>query len=78
MIAFNKEDIKNWSLRNILYIKGNICNFKDLLKIKNIKISTIYHLAYINGTGTFAKPVEILDVATSGVINIFEICKLEK
>ena len=27
------------SLKNILYIKGNICNFKDLLKIKNIKIS---------------------------------------
>ena len=67
------------SLRNILYIKGNICNFKDLLKIKNIKISTIYHLAYINGTGTFyKKPVEILDVATSGVINILKFAKLRK
>ena len=67
------------SLKNILYIKGNICKFNDLLKIKNLKISTIYHLAYINGTGTFyKKPIEILDVATSGILNILKFAKTKK
>ncbi len=69
------KKIKN--IKNTFHVNGNICNFIDLLKIKNSKISTIYHLAYINGTGTFyKKPIEILDVATNGIFNILKFAKL--
>lgn len=65
------------SLKNIFFVNGNICDYNDLLKIKNTKISTIYHLAYINGTGTFyKKPIEILNVATMGIFNILKFAKL--
>lgn len=65
------------NIKNTFHVNGNICNLNDLLKIKNSKISTIYHLAYINGTGTFyKKPIEILDVATIGIFNILKFAKL--
>ncbi|MDB4154731.1 NAD-dependent epimerase/dehydratase family protein, partial [Candidatus Pelagibacter sp.] len=63
--------------KNIIPIKGDIRIFKDLLKLKKYKISQIYHLAYINGTGTFyKKPVEILDVAILGIYNVLKFANL--
>lgn len=65
--------------QNIISIKGDIRIFKDLLKVKKYKISQIYHLAYINGTGTFyKKPVEILDVAILGIYNVLKFANLFK
>ena len=65
--------------KNIISIKGDIRIFKDLLRVKKYKITQIYHLAYINGTGTFyKKPVEILDVAILGIYNVLKFANLFK
>ena len=56
------------------FIRGDIRNFKKInsaCKNKNVVI----HLAYINGTETFyKKPIEILDIAVKGIINVIESC----
>ncbi len=56
----------------IKFIKGDIRDKKKVFEaVKNI--DTIIHLAYINGTKFFySKPDLVLDVATKGLINIFE------
>lgn len=60
---------------NIKFIRGDIRIKKDFQKIK-FNISKIYHLAYVNGTGTFyKKPVEILDVAILGLYNLLDFAK---
>ena len=65
--------------KNINYICGDIRVFNDLLKLKKYKISEIYHLAYINGTETFyKKPMEILDVAILGILNVLKLAEVFK
>ena len=64
--------------KNIDYICGDIRVFNDLLKLKKYKISN-YHLAYINGTETFyKKPMEILDVAILGILNVLKLAEVLK
>ncbi len=59
----------------IKFIKGDIRNKKNLLKIKD-NVDTVVHLAYVNGTEFFyKKPFEILDIAVNGLINILEFSK---
>ena len=56
------------------FIKGDIRNMKKIaLACKNI--DAVVHLAYINGTANFyKKPVEILEIAVKGIINVIESC----
>ena len=56
------------------FIKGDIRNIKKIsLACKNI--DAVVHLAYINGTANFyKKPVEILEIAVKGIINVIESC----
>ena len=69
--------LKNIS-NKIEFIKGDIRNYKSLLKIRK-KIDTVIHLAYINGTKFFIKkPYEILDIAASGLINILNFTNRQK
>ncbi len=69
--------LKNIS-NKIEFIKGDIRNYKSLLKIRK-KIDTVIHLAYINGTKFFyQKPYEILDIAASGLINILNFTNRQK
>ncbi len=81
VIVFDNDSrgsiLKIRNRQNITYVKGDICIFEDLLKVKKFKISEIYHLAYINGTATFyKKPIEILDVATLGILNVLKFANL--
>lgn len=67
------DDIK----KKIIFIKGDICNQKELNKafIQN-KIHCVIHLAYINGTKYFyEKPIDVLNVGLKGIINILELSK---
>ena len=64
------KDEKN----KFIFIKGDIRNRKKLNSIK-IKIDTVIHLAYINGTKFFyKKPFEILDIAVNGLLNVLDFC----
>lgn len=68
------KDEKN----KFIFIKGDIRNRKKLNSIK-IKIDTVIHLAYINGTKFFyKKPFEILDIAVNGLLNVLDFCKTNK
>jgi nucleoside-diphosphate-sugar epimerase len=60
----------------IKFIKGDIRNKKQVyFATKNI--NSIIHLAYINGTKFFySKPYEILEIATKGMINLIDACKI--
>lgn len=60
----------------IKFIKGDIRNKKQvILATKNI--NSIIHLAYINGTKFFySKPYEILEIATKGMTNLIDACKI--
>lgn len=61
--------------KNIQFIKGDIRNQNDLKKCFKKKINAVIHLAYINGTKYFyTKPEVVLDVATKGLVNIFDLC----
>lgn len=62
--------------KNLKFIKGDICNFTEVKKsMKNI--DALIHLAYINGTSSFYKiPDKIIEIATKGVVNIFDSCIL--
>lgn len=63
--------IKN---KKIQFIRGDIRNKKQLKKAFK-EIDAVIHLAYINGTKYFyTNPDLVLDVATKGLTNIFEIC----
>ena len=60
--------------RNIKFIKGDIRSKKNL-SIAFKKIDAVIHLAYINGTKFFySKPELVLDVATKGLTNVFDLC----
>ena len=68
------KDEKN----KFIFIKGDIRNRKKLNSIK-IKIDTVIHLAYVNGTKFFyKKPFEILDIAVNGLLNVLNFCKTNK
>tara|TARA_Y100000294_G_scaffold38482_1_gene34259 strand:- start:59 stop:1000 length:942 start_codon:yes stop_codon:yes gene_type:complete len=60
--------------KKIIYIKGDIRN-KNLVNKSFKNIDIVVHLAFINGTKFFyEKPIEVLDVATKGIINTMEAC----
>ena len=60
--------------KNLVFIKGDIRNLISLKKAFKKKIDVIIHLAYINGTKYFySKPEQILDIATKGLINIYDL-----
>ena len=59
--------------KNIKFIAGDIRDKKDLLKAFK-GVNAVIHLAYINGTKYFySEPDLVLDVATKGLINIFDL-----
>ena len=59
---------------NLIFIKGDIRKINDLRKAFKNKIDVIIHLAYINGTKYFyTKPEQILDIATKGLVNIYDL-----
>ncbi len=65
--------------KNIIFIKGDICNKKDLEKAFKKKINSVIHLAYINGTRYFyEKPIDVLNVGLKGIINTLELSKKYK
>lgn len=69
-------------LKNVInkidFIKGDIRDYKSLIKIKK-KIDIVIHLAYINGTKFFyQKPFDILDIAVNGLINVLNFSKEKK
>ncbi len=60
--------------KNLTFVKGDIRNKKLLGKVFKKKLDTIIHLAYVNGTKYFySKPDEILDIATKGLINVYDL-----
>ena len=60
--------------KNIKFISGDVRRKNILIKAFK-KINVVIHLAYINGTKFFySKPETILDVATKGLVNIFDLC----
>ena len=62
-------------LDNIEFIQGDIRDF-DVVSKACEDIEHIHHLAYINGTENFyKKPELVLDVAASGIINLYNCCK---
>ena len=69
----NKTDLK-FDKKNCQIIKGDITLVNELNKCFKNKIHAIIHLAYINGTNSFyKKPVEIINVALKGLINVFDL-----
>jgi len=60
--------------KKIKFIKGDIRKKESLNKaLKNT--DAVVHLAYINGTKNFYKhPVEILEVAVKGIVNVLDGC----
>jgi len=64
--------------KKIKFIKGDIRNYKKLNKAA-LKVDSIIHLAYVNGTKYFySNPTLVLDIAIKGIVNIFEVCKKNK
>ncbi len=60
--------------KNIKFIKGDIRSVKDLKKAFK-GVNAVIHLAYVNGTKYFySKPDLVLDIASKGLINVFDIC----
>ncbi len=56
------------------FLQGDIRD-KDFVNSSCKDVSKIHHLAYINGTKNFYnKPELVLDVATSGIINLYNAC----
>ena len=59
---------------NIKFIRGDIRSKKNLSSAFR-NIDAVIHLAYVNGTKFFySKPELVLDVATKGLINVFDLC----
>ena len=57
-----------------VFINGDIRNIKKVSAACKNK-DVVIHLAYVNGTETFyKKPIEILDIAVKGIINVIESC----
>ena len=58
----------------IKFIKGDIRN-KNLVDMALKNTDAVVHLAYVNGTKYFySKPVEVLDIAIKGMINVIHGC----
>ena len=56
-------------VKNLTFVKGDICNYKNLEKSMK-GIDAVIHLAYINGTSSFYKiPDRIIEVAVGGTIH---------
>ena len=67
------NNIKNFK-KKIKFIKGDIRN-KKLLNKALQNTDAVIHLAYVNGTEYFyTKPVEVLDIAVKGILNVIEGC----
>lgn len=65
-------------VKNLTFIKGDICNYKNLEKSMK-GIDAVIHLAYINGTSSFYKiPDKIIEVAVKGLVNVFDACLKKK
>ena len=65
--------IKNFK-KKIKFIKGDIRN-KELLNRAIQNTDAVIHLAYVNGTEHFySKPVQVLDIAVKGILNVIEGC----
>ena len=80
VINFDLNDNIKVNNKNYFFFKGDIKKKSQLKKAFNLKkISSVIHLAYINGTDKFYKiPVKILEVAALGIINICNIMKENK
>ena len=66
------------NIKKIKFVKGDIRDYKKLKSIKS-NFDTVIHLAYVNGTKFFyKKPIEILDIATIGMLNILKFSKEKK
>jgi nucleoside-diphosphate-sugar epimerase len=62
--------------KKIKFIKGDIRNKIQVYNATK-NINSIIHLAYINGTKFFySKPYEILEIATKGMLNLIDACKI--
>ena len=62
-------------IKNIKFFKGDVKNYKDLLK-KSKGHDYFIHMAAINGTEFFySKPQEVLDVSIRGILNAIDVCK---
>jgi len=62
-------------IKDIDFIEGDIRDY-DVVSNACNGVTSIHHLAYINGTENFYnKPELVLDVATSGIINLYNYCK---
>jgi nucleoside-diphosphate-sugar epimerase len=69
-----RGNINRIKSKKIQFIRGDIRNKKELKKAFK-GIDAVIHLAYVNGTKYFyTNPDLVLDVATKGLINIFDIC----
>ena len=63
--------------KKIEFVNGDIRNFDDVRKSCR-DISSVIHLAYINGTEYFYKmPELVLEVAVKGMINVIDSCVKE-
>ena len=61
-------------LNSFKFIRGDIRSKKNLSSAFR-NIDAVIHLAYVNGTKFFySKPELVLDVATKGLINVFDLC----
>ena len=80
VINFDLNDNIKVNSKNYFFFKGDIKDKSQLKKVFNLKkISSVIHLAYINGTDKFYKiPVKILEVAALGIMNICNIMKENK
>ncbi len=62
-------------ISDIDFFEGDIRDY-DIVSKACKGVTSIHHLAYINGTENFyKKPDLVLDVATSGIINLYNYCK---
>jgi nucleoside-diphosphate-sugar epimerase len=65
-------------INKIKYIKGDIRD-RELVFKSFKKIDVVIHLAFINGTKFFyEKPVDVLEIATKGIINTIDSCVKNK
>ena len=71
---FRHKRKKFSNIKNLKFIKGDICNNSQVKKSLK-KIDVLIHLAYINGTQNFYEiPDKIIEVATKGIVNVFDAC----
>ena len=73
---FSRRSLKNIKKipKQIKIIKGDIRDKDKFFKALK-KTDIVIHLAYINGTKFFySKPVDILDIAIKGIVNVFDGC----